>query len=294
MFGNYVIKDGDYLFTLQNVINKRFDLEEGGTISWTGSPYDADIDITAVYRLRARLYDLLASIDTNEIYKKRIPVDLKLKMKNAMMNPDINFDISLPTADEDTKSKVRSILYVSDKEENVQELNKQVFSLLVLNSFLPPPGAESAYGRANATKTTSSELLSNQLSNMLSKISNDFDLGFNYRPGDELSNEEYELALSTQLFNDRLILDGNLGYSEKVNVSNEAQGTNNLIGDISVEYKITKDGKLRVKAFNNSSQFSLVETNSAYTQGLGLSYKEEYDTNKEFWNNLISRFRKKQ
>jgi len=294
VFGNYVIKDGDYLFTLQNVINKRFDLEEGGTISWTGSPYDADIDITAVYRLRARLYDLLASIDTNEIYKKRIPVDLKLKMKNAMMNPDINFDISLPTADEDTKSKVRSILYVSDKEENVQELNKQVFSLLVLNSFLPPPGAESAYGRASATKTTSSELLSNQLSNMLSKISNDFDLGFNYRPGDELSNEEYELALSTQLFNDRLILDGNLGYSEKGNVSNEAQGTNNLIGDISVEYKITKDGKLRVKAFNNSSQFSLVETNSAYTQGLGLSYKEEYDTNKEFWNNLISRFRKKQ
>ncbi len=293
MYGNYVIKDGDYLFTLQNVINKRFDLEEGGTITWTGSPYDADIDITAVYRLRARLYDLLANIDTNEIYKKRIPVDLKLNMKNAMMNPDIDFDIALPTADEDTKSKVRSVLYVSDKEENVQELNKQVFSLLVLNSFLPPPGSESSYGRASATKTTSSELLSNQLSNMLSKISNDFDLGFNYRPGDELTNEEYELALSTQFFNDRLILDGNLGYSDKENVSNEAQNTNNLIGDISIEYKITKDGKLRVKAFNNSSQFSLVETNSAYTQGLGLSYKEEYDTNKEFWNNLVNRFRRK-
>ncbi|MDB4534783.1 translocation/assembly module TamB, partial [Vicingaceae bacterium] len=183
MYGNYVIKDGDYLFTLQNVINKRFDLEEGGTITWTGSPYDADINITAVYRLRARLYDLLANIDTNDIYKKRIPVDLKLNMRNAMVSPDISFDISLPTADEDTKGKVRSVLYVSDKEANVQELNKQVFSLLVLNSFLPPPGSESSYGRASATKTTSSELLSNQLSNMLSKISNDFDLGFNYRPG---------------------------------------------------------------------------------------------------------------
>jgi hypothetical protein len=293
MYGNYVIKDGDYLFTLQNVINKRFDLEEGGTITWTGSPYDADINITAVYRLRARLYDLLANIDTNDIYKKRIPVDLKLNMRNAMMNPDISFDISLPTADEDTKGKVRSVLYVSDKEANVQELNKQVFSLLVLNSFLPPPGAESAYDRAGVGTTTSFELLSNQLSNALSKISNDFDLGFNYRPGDELSKEEYELALSTQFFNDRLILDGNLGYSERENVSNEAQNANSLIGDISVEYKITKDGKLRVKAFNNSSQFSLVETNSAYTQGLGLSYKEEYDTHKEFWNNLFDRFRRK-
>jgi len=186
------------------------------------------------------------------------------------------------------------VLYVSDQEENIQELNKQVFSLLVLNSFMPPAGSDPLYGRAGVGSTTSSELLSNQLSNMLSKISNDFDIGFNYRPGDELSNEEYELALSTQFFNDRLILDGNLGYSDKANVSNEAQNTNNLIGDISVEYKITKDGKLRVKAFNNSSQFSLVETNSAYTQGLGLSYKEEYDTSKEFWNNLISRFRKKQ
>ena len=293
MFGNYVVKDGDYLFTLQNVINKRFDLEEGGTISWNGSPYDAEINLTAVYRTRARLYDLLANIDTNDIYKKRVPVDLKLKMRDKMMNPDISFDIDLPTADGDTKSKVRSVLYVSDQQENIQELNKQVFSLLVLNSFLPPSGAESSYGRANVGSTTSSELLSNQLSNMLSKISNDFDLGFNYRPGDELSNEEYELALSTQFFNDRLILDGNLGYSEKGNVSNEAQNTNNLIGDLSVEYKITKDGKLRVKAFNNSNQFSLTETNSAYTQGVGMSYREDYDTNKEFWQSLRNRFRRK-
>lgn len=293
MFGNYVVKDGDYLFTLQNVINKRFDIEEGGTISWNGSPYDAEINLTAVYRTRARLYDLLANTDTNEIYKKRIPVDLKLEMKNKMMNPDINFDIDLPTADGDTRSKVRSVLYVSDQEENVQELNKQVFSLLVLNSFLPPSGAESSYGRAGVGSTTSSELLSNQLSNWLSRISNDFDIGVNYRPGDELSNQELELALSTQLFNDRLILDGNFGLSDRESISSEAQNTNNLIGDISVEYKITKDGKLRVKAFNNSNQFSLTETNSAYTQGLGVSYREEYDTNKEFWQNLRDRFRRK-
>jgi len=188
---------------------------------------------------------------------------------------------------------VRSVLYVSDEQENIQELNKQVFSLLVLNSFLPPAGSDPLYGRTNVGSTTSSELLSNQLSNMLSKISNDFDIGVNYRPGDELSNQELELALSTQLFNDRLILDGNFGLSDRDNVSNEAQNTNNLIGDLSVEYKITKDGKLRVKAFNNSNQFSLTETNSAYTQGVGMSYREDYDTNKEFWQSLRDRFRRK-
>jgi len=293
MFGKYFVKDGDYLFTLQNVINKRFDLEEGGTISWNGSPYDAEINLTAVYRLRARLFDLLANIDTSDIYKKRIPVDLKLKMRNEMMNPDISFDIYLPSADEDTRSKVRSVLFVSDKEENIQELNKQVFSLLVLNTFLPPPGAESTYNAAGVGTTTSSELLSNQLSNWLSKISNDFDIGVNYRPGDELSNQELELALSTQLFNDRLVLDGNFGLSDRENVSNEAQNTNNLIGDISMEYKITRDGRLRAKAFNNSNQFSLEETQSSYTQGVGLSYKVEYDSTKDFWNKFFSIFKGK-
>ncbi|MFB0924851.1 MAG: translocation/assembly module TamB domain-containing protein, partial [Vicingaceae bacterium] len=121
-----------------------------------------DIDITAVYRLRARLADLL--VDSSDVYRKRVPVDLKLKMQNKMMNPDISFDIDLPTADADTKGKVRGVLYVSDQEENIQELNKQVFSLLVLNSFMPPAGSDPLYGRAGVGSTTSSELLSNQLS----------------------------------------------------------------------------------------------------------------------------------
>jgi len=294
MFGDYMVKDGNYLFTLQNVINKRFDLEEGGTISWNGSPYDAQLNITAVYRLRARLYDILASMgDTTNVYKKRIPVNLKLNMTDLMLTPDISFDINLPTADEDTKSKVNSVLYVNNQEENIQELNRQVFSLLVLNRFLPVIGAEATTGNANVGATTSSELLSNQLSNMLSKISNDFDIGVNYRPGDEISNQELELALSTQFFNDRLIVDGNLGVSGRKNVSTQAQSTKNLIGDVSIEYKITRDGKLRIKAFNTSNQFSLKKTNSPYTQGVGLFYKKEFDSVGEFFGNLFQGFNDK-
>jgi len=279
IYGDYVVKDGDYLFTLQNIINKRFDLEEGGRIVWNGDPYDAQLNLTAVYRLRARLYELLATTEDSAsaaVYKKRTPVNLKLIMTKSMLNPDIAFDIDLPTADETTKSKVRSILYVSDEQENIQELNKQVFSLLVLNQFIPPNGQEGAtYGNVGAT--TSSELLSNQLSNWLSKISNDFDIGINYRPGDELSSQELELALSTQIFNDRLILDGNFGVSDNKGTNADAQNSNNLIGDFSMEYKITQDGKLRVKAFNSSNQSYLERTSSNYTQGIGLFYRKEFD-----------------
>lgn len=279
MYGDYIVKDGDYLFTLQNIINKKFNLEEGGKISWNGNPLEAQLSLTAVYRLRARLYELIASTEDSasaELYKRRIPINLKLNITNTMMSPSISFDIELPTADETTKNKVRSILYVSDQQENIQELNKQVFSLLVLNQFIPPDGGGTAT-YSNVGSTTSMEMVSNQLSNYLSQISNKFDVGFNYRPGDEISSQEVELALSTQLFNDRVVLDGNLGMSDNQGVTNN-QNASNLVGDFSIEYKITEDGKLRVKGFNQSNQFSLQRRSSNYTQGVGLFYRKEFDS----------------
>lgn len=279
MYGDYIVKDGDYLFTLQNVINKRFNLEEGGKISWNGNPLEAELNLTAVYRLRARLYELLASSEDSasaEIYKKRTPINLKLNITNTITSPNIGFDIDLPTTDEATKNKVRSILYVSNQQENIQELNKQVFSLLVLNQFIPPTGGGTA-SYSNVGSTTSFEMLSNQLSNYLSKISTRFDVGFNYRPGDEISSQEVELALSTQLFNDRVVIDGNFGVSDNKNLSNNNQNTSNFVGDFSIEYKITEDGKLRVKAFNQSNQSSLQRRSSNYTQGIGLFYRKEFD-----------------
>lgn len=295
MYGQYVVKEGDYLFTLENIINKKFIVEEGGTITWDGSPYDAVLDLNAVYRVRARLYDLLLGVDTSDVYKKRIPINVKLEMTNNMMSPNIDFDIDLPTADESTKEKVNSVLQVGQGELNDQELNKQVFSLLVLNRFITPQGVESAnYEHTGVGASSSSELLSNQLSNWLSKISNDFDVGFNYRPGDELSNDEVELALSTQIFNDRVIIDGNVGYSNQdgSNVQTQEQA-NDLVGDVTVEYKLSEDGSFRVKAFNRSNQYSLIQRSSPYTQGVGLFYKEEFDTGKEFFNKFFNRFRRK-
>src|SRR5690606_12959565 len=131
--------------------------------------------------------------------------------------------------------------------------------------FIPPDGGGTAT-YSNVGSTTSMEMLSNQLSNYLSKISTRFDVGFNYRPGDEISSQEVELALSTQLFNDRVVIDGNLGVTDNSGLSNN-QNTSNFVGDFSIEYKITEDGKLRVKAFNQSNQFSLQRRSSNYTQG---------------------------
>lgn len=286
MFGDYIIEDGDYLFTLENIINKRFDLEKGGTIKWSGIPYKADINLSAIYKARASLKPFFSEVDsTNSMYKVRYPVDLKLSMTNDLLSPEINFDIGIPTVDAAVRQQVMS--YINTEAE----MNRQVFSLLVLNSFVTPyqlsnSGSGTTVGSAAGANT--SELLSNQLSNMLSKISNDFDVGINYRPGDEISKDELEVAMSTQLFNDKLSIDGNVGR----NTTND-QNANNIVGDVNVDYKLTEDGKVRVKAFNRANDNNLTFSTGPYTQGVGVFYREEFNTIGEllgrYWNGITRR-----
>lgn len=289
MYGDYVIDNGDYLFTLQNIINKKFAIEKGSAIKWSGIPYKADLDISAVYKARASLKPFFPS-DSSSTYKRRYPVDLKLKMSDDLLSPSINFDINIPTVDASTRQQVMS--YINTEAE----MNRQVFSLLILNSFVTPPqltGAGTGPGVATAATSNTSELLSNQLSNMLSKISNDFDIGVNYRPGDEISKDELGVALSTQLLDDRLSIDGNLG----VNGNTTSQNTNSIVGDVNVDYKITDDGKLRIKAFNKANDNNQIYSSGPYTQGVGVFYREEFDTIGELYrrylNNLKGRKEKK-
>ncbi|MGQ0828822.1 MAG: translocation/assembly module TamB domain-containing protein [Bacteroidota bacterium] len=283
MYGDYVIQSGDYLFTLQNVINKRFDIEKGGTIKWSGVPYKADINLSAIYKSRASLKPFFPA-DSTGIYKKRSPVDLKLLMTGDLLSPEINFDIGLPTVDGPTRQTVLS--YINSDAET----NRQVFSILILNSFVTPYQLSNSGvgpGVGDAAAANSTELLSNQLSNMLSKISNDFDVGVNYRPGDAISKDELEVALSTQLFNDKLTIDGNFGVNNNNTASSNNQSANNIVGDVNIEYKLTDDGKLRVKTFNKSNDNSQIYSPGPYTQGVGIFYREEFDTVGELFRRYL-------
>jgi hypothetical protein len=194
-----------------------------------------------------------------------------MNLTGKMLNPNVAFDIKLPSVDPMTKSRFEAIV------SNEQEKNRQAFALLVLRQFMSPPNiVKSADASANygvAANTT--ELLSSQISNWLSQISDDFNLGFNYRSGDQISNEEIALALSTQLFDNRVQLSGNFGVS-KGNANN--QQPSNYIGDVKVEYLLTKDGKLKLMAYNESNNYRNITTQqSPYTQGVGLVYQQDFD-----------------
>ncbi|NCD43436.1 MAG: translocation/assembly module TamB, partial [Bacteroidia bacterium] len=240
IFGDYEIEGGSLLFTLQNVIRRSFNIRQGGRIKLTGDPMDAELNVEAIYHLRAGLNGL-PTADTS-MSSRRIPVDCVLGLSGPVSNPIIDFKIEMPDVDEQT----RELIYSTIDTSNNTLMTQQMLSLLVLNSFSfssPNTALTSGLG------ATSFDILTNQLSNWLSQISKDFDIGINYRPGDEITQEEMEVALRTQLFNDRVIIDGNIG----VMGSDNAENASNIVGDVNVEVKITRDGRLRLKAFNKSN-----------------------------------------
>ena len=286
MFGNYEVSEGSYLFTLKDFINKKFQIKPGSSISWYGDPYNADIDIKAYYPLKASLYDIMSKND-REGYKQKADVECIMHLTQNLFNPNIGFDILIPRSDENAKSVLRNLVSTE------QEMNKQVFSLLILNKFLPRSdiGGTEANGLGFVEATTS-EVLSNQLSNMISHFSDDFDLGFNYRPGDEISNNEVAVAMSTQLFNDKLTVKTNVGVSHG-NESSGGSSSNSLIGDVDVEYKLNPpEGNLRIHAFNESNEYDIAKVDqSQYTQGVGLFYQESFDNAGELFCKLANLFR---
>jgi hypothetical protein len=162
------------------------------------------------------------------------------------------------------------------------------------NANNPLTASGSLIGKDMAT-TTSYEMLSNQFSNWISQVNKDVDIGFSYRPGDKnmMTSEEVEVAMSTQILNDRVSINGNLDVVGNPNTSAKPvtttnTNTKNLVGDVNVEVKLTENGKLMLKAFNRAND-QLIVQQAPYTQGIGLLYREEFST----FGELIRKYYKK-
>jgi hypothetical protein len=287
MFGQYVIERGDYLFTLQGVINKRFRIGQGSTITWNGEVDEAIMDINAIYSLRTTLGPLNPG-STEEVYSRRTQVDCYIKLAGKLMEPNIGFEIKVPIAE--TDESVNAI--VQNALNTDERMSKQFLSLLVINNFtsdIESQGGGGFVGQGLAS--TASEMLSNQLSNWLSQWSSAFDIGLNWRPGDEVSSNEIELALSTQLFDNRLIINSNvdMGGGDK-NVGSP------IAGDFSAELKIVPSGKIRLKAFarSNDDVIDAANNQNDYTTGVGLMYREDFNTLNELWRRYTNIFRRKE
>ena len=300
MYGIYTIDEGHYLFTLQNFFNKYFTIDRGGTVSWTGDPYGAQIDIDAIYSTKASVYDLVVGsgitfTSDQEIkdLQRRIPVEVALKLRGSLLLPDVIFDIRLP--DETTLSSV-AYQQVEKVKQDEGELNKQVFGLLILNRFIPLSSGSGGQSLGSDVNNSVSQFLLNQLSYWTSQIRSDIDVNFNYQsyesslnatnPNDITKRNELEVALTKRFFNDRLALEagGNFDFASTNGnpTSTPTNSSTNVAGDFSVDYKITPDGRLSGKAFSKS-QYDVVDERYKTKNGIALSYKREFTKLKELF-----------
>lgn len=273
MHGVYTMDEGTFKFSLQDIFSKNFSIQKGGTIRFNGSPYDADINLQAIYKIKTSLGSLPQFANDPEYSSRRIPVDCIIALNNDLYNPDIKFSIALPDVDDQLQRKIFSQIDTN----NSVAMNQQMISLLVLGSFV---GSNEPTAVTTSNLASSSfDILNNQINSWLSQISKDFDIGVNYRPGDQLSPQELELALSTQLFNNRVSIDGTFGVNGDSPYANGTQNASSRwVGDINVEFKVTDDGRFRVKAFNRSnSTLDMLTGQSQYTQGVGVVYRKDFD-----------------
>ncbi|MCM1369457.1 MAG: translocation/assembly module TamB [Candidatus Amulumruptor caecigallinarius] len=265
VYGKYTVEKGSYNFSLQDLILRDFKIKEGSSISFNGDALRGVLDITAAYRVNANLSDLDESFMTDpDLNRTSVPVDAMLKVSGEMQAPDIKFDISLPTVTSEVERKLRSIISTEDM------LNRQVVYLLALNRFYTPEYTGAKQGGELASVASST--LSSQISNIISSLTDKISLSPSFKSEkDDFSDIAVDLTLSSSLLNNRLILNGNFGYRDK----STSQTT--FIGDFDIEYLLSRDGRLRLKAYNHFNDASYYLKSSLTTQGVGLIYRKEFD-----------------
>lgn len=268
MFGDLEIIEGNYLFTLGKVFNKRFVARPGGRISWFGDPYEADIDIKTIYTTSASIQPILPESASNNKQK----VEVELSLEGELMQPGIVFDIVLPESSGEAQAALAA------KISNEEDRNRQAMSLLVLHQFIPGSWQSAAIG-STGIQENSSELITSQLGNWLSSMSDDINIGINYDSATDTGDEAaIAVAMSTQILNDRLHIEGEVG------TSNLYTGTMDdvQLQDVRIKYDLNPTGNLQLTGYT-TQRTDIPGFEGESVQGVGLLYHKDFDRLIEFF-----------
>ena len=290
MTGNYEIQKGDYTFTFQNIINKRFQIQPNSRITWTGDPYGALLDVTASYTQYTSLAPLMISPNANRTadQTRRYPVNLLIKLNGDLGSPTISYDLDVKEYPASSDFRQAVTAFEARIQSNEQELTRQVSSVLLFNQLLPEGTSLFDQGQVNTGVANSvSELLSNQISRLASNLNEKLDVGvsiggFTGNIQNENLLNNLQLRFSYRLLNDRLRISRDGGFTYGQSQTNAAS----LLGEWTLEYFITPDGRLRAKVYNRNQQSVLSQNsiNSTISTGGGLSFLYTRSFNRLFGN----------
>ncbi|MDR1373201.1 MAG: translocation/assembly module TamB [Dysgonamonadaceae bacterium] len=273
VFGTYTIDRGKYNYGLYQAIYRNFDITEGSTVSFSGDPYIAELNITANYTVQANLGDLdQRLVEQQQSAKSNIPVNCVLKLNGALNRPGIAFDIDLPNSTAELNRQVKSYIRTDDM------LSQQFVYLLVLSRFYTSPEYMREGSQVNNNMSYFTSTLSSQLSQMLGTLSDKFQVGAKYHQSyeQEQTSTEMELLLSSRLLDDRLLINGNFGYIDRPYLHDENRSNIPLIGDFDLEYLLQKNGNIRLKFFNHYN-YRYLSPRPEMTQGFGIQFRRDFN-----------------
>lgn len=292
--GTFTVEQGSYSFNF-GPVSRAFNFEKGSTITWNGDPLDARLDITAIYKNRFPTLELVANQiggESQNLYKQRIPFDVKLLLTGELFNPNINFDIDLDEnnaiVSQDVVSKVNIAL--SALRDDPAELNKQVFSLIILGRFMSSNPFESLSGGGgieSSVRNSVSQLLSSQLNKLASDLIQGVELDFNlqseqdYLTGSGQNRTDLNVGISKMLFDDRLKI--TIGSNFEVEgTARPGENPNNIAGDISIDYQLSKDGRYFARVYRKNQYQATLQGQFVET-GIGFILNMSYDKFKELF-----------
>ena len=269
MFGTYTVDHGTYGITIQNILKKNFTFNKGGTLIFGGNPFDATLNLQAVHTVNGvSLSDLNVG---NSFSNNTIRVNCLMNIGGVARNPQVSFDLDMPTVSSDEKQMIRSVLNSED------ELNQQVVYLLGIGRFYPTGSNNSTSRDQSDTSLAMQSLLSGTISSQISSVLNtvikndNWNFGANISTGDEgWNNAEYEGIVNGRLLNNRLLINGQFGYRDNVNTANT-----NFIGDFDIRYLLLPNGNLAVKVYNQTNDRYFTKS-SLNTQGVGIIMKKDF------------------
>jgi hypothetical protein len=259
LVGNYVVESGEYDLSLAQVIRKKFSIEKGSTITWTGDPLKADVNITAVYKTRTSAGELLRNMSSLPAGadKQKFNFEVYLVLKKQLLQPEISFRIDMPTEEQDA---FNGVVYTKIRQVNnsPSELNKQVMGLLALNHFIADNPFNSLAGGGSSLETqaytTAGKILTQELTDMVGgivkgvDISFDLDVNDDYSSGTAVRNTDLKVGVSKSLADNRLSVYVGSTFALEGQNQNE-KALSGLAGDITLEYLLTTDGKYRLKVY---------------------------------------------
>lgn len=284
--GNYEITQGQYNFSLYNVVKRRFEIQPGGRITWFGDPYQGIMNLKAVYEENISLQPLLSSsaASENSQMRRRYPLKVLMDLQGELLSPDIKFDFDFSEFPSNGDVQTTISAFQSRLAADEQEMNRQVFSVIMTRNLSP----EGQFSGVSTISSSLGNLLSSQLNSFIGQMDKNLEVNIDLATLDETALENFQLSVAYTFLDGRLRVSRDGGFTDNQGNASAAS----VIGDWQAEYLLTDDGVYRLRVFNknNYNTFtSLSLTQNVLTYGASMTQNVSFNSFSELFKKITGK-----